>query len=82
MYENEDFSLRQKMTIVQQNPNALADDSQNPANEDSDNEEQKMFVTKTYEEDCIVEDPFFSIEKIPDWNARIANYPEDVKQNY
>ena len=70
------------MTIVQQNPDALMDDSQNPANDDSDKEEQNVGAATTYEEDCIVEDPFFTIEKITDWNKRIANYPEDVKKNY
>ena len=67
------------MTLVQQNP--LIDefaDSQNPANDDSDREEveeQKQGPTTTYEDDCQMEDPFFNIEKVSDWQQRIAHYP-------
>ena len=81
MYENEDPSLRQKMTLIQANPDDFAvDNSQNPANDDSDKEEENDGVLKTYEEDCVVEDPFFTVEKIIDWNKRIANYPDDIKK--
>ena len=39
-------------------------------------------VTPKYEDDLVMEDPVWNVDRIGDWDSRISHYPDKIKRFY